>query len=385
MSGRVSFRKSEDGGARASSGNPGALPQEHEFVLDGQPLQDIWVVDYRGPQSGTIETLSDGAASKVRTLTCGEAYNAFDAVYFPLKPPGAELVDEVVFWCSERNTLETIDVQFRIRPRLEEWDKPWSLAALAEAVAAKVEEDHVIRHWEGDLDSPEHRDWDSGVSFVLPVAVRPETLLQTVWDDAMPHGLRFVREVTVHLGREKRRGNHSVEQMFEFPASVRAACEQYLLYFVQFLRDLGVEADAALTEDASRVLFSVVPRSGPEALEKVRAALDAYLALAENPGAFDTPGPKDVAVQQLSANVLHLRSQLQLAAAVMSAKDAQIEALSFTNAQFRHYALPVSAGPPPVDEEAVVEGVLSVTAYEAKGVRINLPEILRRLKRRLGD
>ena len=46
---------------------------------------------------------------------------------------------------------------------------------------------------------------------------------------------------------------------FEFPDAVRVPCEQYLLYFAQFLRDLGVEASSELRHEVGMVLFSVTP------------------------------------------------------------------------------------------------------------------------------
>lgn len=46
---------------------------------------------------------------------------------------------------------------------------------------------------------------------------------------------------------------------FNFPEEVKVPCEQYLLYFVQFLKDLGVEAAAELQHEAGQVLFAVKP------------------------------------------------------------------------------------------------------------------------------
>jgi hypothetical protein len=68
-----------------------------------------------------------------------------------------------------------------------------------------------------------------------------------------------------------------------FPPAIRTACEQYLLYFVQFLEDLGVSATAEIKEDAKRVLFSVTPTDGCAALQQIREALEVYLKLPEMP------------------------------------------------------------------------------------------------------
>jgi hypothetical protein len=54
-----------------------------------------------------------------------------------------------------------------------------------------------------------------------------------------------VRSVLAEMKRD------SLVTFFEFPHTVRTACQQYLLYFVQFLSDLGIDADAELKEDAN--------------------------------------------------------------------------------------------------------------------------------------
>src|SRR5262249_35460458 len=99
---------------------------------------------------------------------------------------------------------------------------------------------------------------------------------------------------------------NAVTTFFKFPPEMKTACEQYLIYFVQFLEDLGLRADAEVKESAGRVLFSVIPRDGPAALENVREALEIYLRLPDAPGFAREAGKHpDLAVQQLSANVLH--------------------------------------------------------------------------------
>jgi hypothetical protein len=59
--------------------------------------------------------------------------------------------------------------------------------------------------------------------------------------------------------------------------------EQYLLYFVQFLEDLGIHATADLQEQARGVLLTVTPQDGREALERIREALDVYLQIPRSP------------------------------------------------------------------------------------------------------
>jgi hypothetical protein len=77
---------------------------------------------------------------------------------------------------------------------------------------------------------------------------------------------------------------HTITIPFAFPPEVRVACEQYLVYFVQFLADVGIEATADLQEKAGGVLFSVTPKDKDEALEHIREALAIYLRLPASPG-----------------------------------------------------------------------------------------------------
>jgi hypothetical protein len=54
---------------------------------------------------------------------------------------------------------------------------------------------------------------------------------------------------------QTRLGADSITTAFDFPDEVKVPCEQYLVYFVQFLRDIGVEATSDLQHYAGRVLF----------------------------------------------------------------------------------------------------------------------------------
>jgi hypothetical protein len=169
------------------------------------------------------------------------------------------------------------------------------------------------------------------------------------------------------------------------------ACEQYLLYFVQFLQDLDISATAELQEQARGVLFTVTPQSGPEALERIREALEVYLRMPQNPD-FDTEVSchPDIAVQQYASNVFHLRSQLALAQAVLETKNATIEALQAANLQYKQLlsANPQSQGQlagsgagNTQGDETILGGTVAITKYKGKGFEVNLPLIFRMLKR----
>jgi hypothetical protein len=82
---------------------------------------------------------------------------------------------------------------------------------------------------------------------------------------------------------EQEQFKNSLLTSFSFPDELKVPCEQYLLYFAQFLRDLGINATPNLKEEAGKVLFSVTPNDDIEALDRIREALAVYLNLPSSP------------------------------------------------------------------------------------------------------
>lgn len=176
----------------------------------------------------------------------------------------------------------------------------------------------------------------------------------------------------------------SVIVSFEFPKEINIACEQYLIYFVQFLRDLGVEATSELKHIAGQVLFTVTPVDKHDALDKIRAALDLYLDL---PSARNLQTDKEIAILRLNANVDHLKSELALTQAMLQAKDATIQAQQISisyqqqviNANVINESV-IDIKPETEDKEEILGGTVAIKVYEGKGFDINLPLLFRTLR-----
>jgi hypothetical protein len=120
----------------------------------------------------------------------------------------------------------------------------------------------------------------------------------------------------IQLDREARASllsklrEHSLLTFFDFPEEVRIPCEQYLLYFIQFLKDLGVEATGEIQQEAGQVLFSVTPTDRDTALDKIRVALEIYMRLPSSPISDSSSG--EIVAQRLEANIYHLSSTLSI-------------------------------------------------------------------------
>lgn len=207
-------------------------------------------------------------------------------------------------------------------------------------------------------------------------------------------GLSVIEDIHNRTITELRAKIHSnaVVTRFDFPDEVKVPCEQYLLYFVQFLRDIGIEAIAEISEEAGKVLFSVTPTDREEALDNIRMALEIFLRLPSSPtqsslGSIQT----SVEAQRLEANILHLRSQLvltqaQLALAVTNTqqKDMIIEQQQavirqqIASGEILVQSIQVtSAGN---DKEPVVGDIVSIKKFDWQFVELDLPTLIRRLK-----
>lgn len=103
---------------------------------------------------------------------------------------------------------------------------------------------------------------------------------------------------------------NSLLTSFNFPEAFKVPCEQYLLYFAQFLQDLGINATSDLKEEAGKVLFSVTPTDDVEALDKIREALAVYLNLPASPIVYD----ESFAAMRLQQQVENLQHSQKMAA-----------------------------------------------------------------------
>ncbi len=108
---------------------------------------------------------------------------------------------------------------------------------------------------------------------LLECALESEKKIKEFYDTAVN---KFFNEIEL-----------SIFTIFNFHENLKSSCEQYLLYFAQFLQDIGINATSNLKEEAGKVLFSVTPIDDKVALEKIREALAVYLNLPASPIVYD--------------------------------------------------------------------------------------------------
>jgi hypothetical protein len=261
----------------------------------------------------------------------------------------------------------------------ESWAQTYSISNLADALESIVNDTshYLFRYDEGDRETPLN---GFGVFMLASKDSTIESILLARSDlDALIANVRARFEVPKPGG---------IAAFFDFPMSVKSACEQYLLYFGQFLRDLGIEASTELKEQANRVLFSITPLSEKQALDQIRNALEIYLQMPQAPNfAFTEVNSSDVAVSQLMANVLHLQSQITLARAVVEMKNATIStqqtelAILRKDLDLRVFSPASLANDQSREKEPIIADVISVKKHAWSFLEVDFPAILRKLKR----
>lgn len=343
------------------------------LVINGRPITKSYASKIREKIYASVQ--DEEAVNEILSHTFAELSNHFVTVVIPYD---SDWLKEC--WYDLKVDFTPPSLYFELSFDRDAWAHPWSIHDVVKRLKDLVN-DRQIPGFSFDHAEPDHITSDSGV--VCHVADEGAAV-----GDALGTWLRLLDEVAEQAIAELTAGaaKNTLVTLFEFPGDVATACEQYLLYFVQFLKDLGIEANASIKHEARSVLFSVTPTDGAEALDNVRQALHIYLNLPGTPNVDGASGNyPDIAVQQLQANILHLKSQLTLSAALAQLQRAQIEALQLSNYQFKQL-LADRGWTGQTDKESgepILDGLAEIKPVDFHGVTVNLPEIFRRLKRKV--
>ncbi|WP_212002637.1 hypothetical protein [Chitinophaga sp. HK235] len=274
------------------------------------------------------------------------------------------------------NREDEYAITFPIVFEADHWAKPWSIFEFSQVFEAEVEKLVLNSHYY-QYDEDNIKD---GIEIQFTFC-KNEVTGKCV--DSVIGNLLSAWNTTEEILQSKLDKDKLITY-FHFPSSVKTACKQYLIYFTQFLSDLGIEAETEIEEKEGTTMLKVIPENKEEALSHIREALAVYLAI---PGSQEfgelSKNMHDIALAQLRANVLHLQSQWEMAKALLQMKDATIGQLQLCNYQYKQLLDGHAVTPKDAEEEDLIEGVLTVTKYKGDAFTINLPEILRKIKRKL--
>ncbi len=218
---------------------------------------------------------------------------------------------------DEDTNEEIIVIAFYFSPNLTFWNKKYSFAEYFD-----VFEENCAVKFEGNYE----------ITFEEAPALRLELYFKKILFPieeiiiSIENEIQSIHENTVKILQNKYQVD-LVQTVFDFPSELRFSCQQYLLYFAQFLRDLGVNATSNLKEESGKVLFSVTPTDDIEALDKIREALVVYLNLPSSSIVYDDSFAA-MRLQQQIENLEHSQKmavrEIQLAEKVIMNKSETI-------------------------------------------------------------
>ncbi|WP_298512821.1 hypothetical protein [uncultured Kordia sp.] len=262
-----------------------------------------------------------------------------------------------------------------LRLFLYRWDFSFSVKSFIETLSVFIQNDETIRIDSEILKNPSL----ATISvFSLYFDIDIEFKKIKVLYEEVVEQLKLKIDLTI--SELTQQNNSNLSNTFTFPPEIQSSCEQYLIYFATFLKDIGINAETKIESKAHKTLFTVIPANGEEALDKIKKALQIYLSLPESPE-FESVASEftDMSVQRLASQVYFYKSQLALASVMLQEKDKQIKSLNMkVYQQEASVELQVLEEK---NEEKVFGGLVTITEFKLNGFKINSPEMVRFLKR----
>lgn len=219
---------------------------------------------------------------------------------------------------------DTVKVSMVIPFYYKDWNKPWNLNHFLKEMEKEFNGRYVqTAQAEFEIGDGSHPDCNMVLTFV---GIDNKTVESWIIESLMAIKDVFDSTEVICAVQDE---DAPLKAVFSFPQHLEKACEQYLIYFGEFLTDLGISADVQLREVGKNILFSVSPDDKEEALKRVKSALAIYLKL---PNVYEESKSEfamdvDPIIQRHIANIEHLRSQLRLSEAVVRLQASEITSI----------------------------------------------------------
>jgi hypothetical protein len=124
---------------------------------------------------------------------------------------------------------------------------------------------------------------------------------------------------------------NKVVAKFEFDEYSQQAFSSYLLYFIEFLKDLGIETSGEFKKSNGNLIFSVTPKTKEVALNQISEALAFYLKLPQlnlnEISDFNYDPIIELKMEKLKSEIERLKSNQRINEALLKYQDSLIDKL----------------------------------------------------------
>jgi hypothetical protein len=344
---------------------------EYVFLVDGKPDEETNVYEISGriyihsTNNYLLTEFKQWTISNFKELSIGNiSFNLETDSYYNYKKIEIDIL---------KNNQVFIIVE--VQAESEVWNKPFSITQFANEIELNCH-DNILYHQD------DKETLLNGFGIALKFVEYEEPINRYI-DMMIDEYENICQKSEIKLFEELNKS--SLISYFNFPHEIEAACKQYLVYFTEFLKDIGINAESNISTHRGQTLFTVKPEDKTQALALIKDTLNMYLNLPSSTeiGQINILH-QDIGVQQLMSNIQFLQSQIMLGNAILQAKNSSIESLELTNYQLKQIVdskdkelLKYNQG------EEIIDGIVRVNKYESKGFTIDLGELLRRIKRKL--
>ena len=163
---------------------------------------------------------------------------------------------------------------------------------------------------------------DDGVEAVLYFEIEPEAINKN-FASLLSVIKNFVDRETAIIEANIALGGYAdkIVARFSLEPEAHYACSKYLMYFIEFLKDLGVDAKSDIKSSDKELIFSVIPKSKEESLSNLIKVLSMYLQLPDLDQSYlvsvsDDP-ITEYKLDRLQVEVERLKSDLHAANAII--------------------------------------------------------------------
>lgn len=276
------------------------------------------------------------------------------------------------------NSSPTIKIKLNV-PKFEDWKKPWSLNELAEQLELFIQ-----NHGDDSLGYFREDFWGIGIG--ISYKHNLEVPIETELGYLLSFGENAINDITEEL--KFIGASQSLITYFKLPDNYIVPFTQYLVYFQQFLSDLGIDVSSDIKYQSNKLLLKIIPLNEDQNLNDIANLLTKFISTAESNNLDIVFNDfKDISavqwkhvIKNMQTEIKFLTQLLEQKSAIIENKNSSIELLELTNLQYKQL---IKTSKISQEKEDVIPNILSVKKFDGKFFSINLPELLRMLKRKI--
>ena len=178
-----------------------------------------------------------------------------------------------------------------------------------------------------------------------------------------------------------------VVSKFSFGENIQYVCTRYLQYFIEFLKDMGIEANSSIRQSGRDILFSVEPVSADIALEKISKALAIYLKLPDLDiqsleSSFDDPFV-ELKFEKLRSEIAKLKADISMQKALIKYQGEMISKSSALTKELPSECLKkIIVNNKDEEPETYLGGAIKLGVYKKAGIEIDWSAFINWIKKK---